>query len=756
MGHSSDPQAVPGPLGIGAPVPPGALISQVGSLLDQVEQQVEQVVGPPPSEPVAIHPEIDNHLAQVRLGIAGSLFTALKCKHAAAAGHAMRVALAASAWGLKMELPRAQRDVIEVAALLHDVGVIGLPDHILLKPERLDAEELQAVDRCRKMSLEILRGACADAAILEIVANVSAWFDGSREGYRVSGTQIPFGARMISILEAFDSMTTDQVFRRAMSQERAMSEIFKFAGTQFDPDLVRRFAAFQSRDQSQMRCETAGRWLDSLDAETANSHWEMNPLAQWAGRSEPDLLFPARLLDNMHDAVVFIDSGLHISYWNHGAERLTGIMGDSIVQHLWSPSLLSMCNEKGNPVIDDDCPVRCATASGVQSMRRLSICGRTGRTVVVDAHAIPVTSPEGLMLGSILLLHDASSETSLELRCQSLHEKATKDPLTQVANRAEFDRVHEMFVNAHREQKVPCSLIMCDLDHFKQVNDNFGHQAGDDAIKALATLMKNCCRPGDLVARYGGEEFVMLCADCDNAAVARRAEAVRKAMAQLRQPRLGGRVVTASFGVTEVQPGDTPETMLRRADRALLMAKEKGRNMVVQLGIGASEEDPEEEKGGFWWRRTVKPRLVVDQNLVTPVPVQMTIEKLRGFVADHQATIVKIEKNAVELQIDDKSPNRRRRFGDRPVVFTVELSLEEERVAAPRGENAGQGTTRTRIHVTITPQKSRDRRRTDIAERAREVLVSLRSYLMASEEGESRPAGLVSRAQRIIAPWKKS
>ena len=128
----------------------------------------------------------------------------------------------------------------------------------------------------------------------------------------------------------------------------------------------------------------------------------------------------------------------------------------------------------------------------------------------VDSHAIPVIADDGAMQGAILVLHDASSETSLEQRCQSLDEKATRDPLTQVANRAEFDRVHAMFVAAHQQQQVPCSLLMCDLDRFKLVNDTYGHQAGDEAIKSLASLLKRACRPGDLVARYGGEEFVML------------------------------------------------------------------------------------------------------------------------------------------------------------------------------------------------------------------------------------------------------
>ena len=159
-----------------------------------------------------------------------------------------------------------------------------------------------------------------------------------------------------------------------------------------------------------------------------------------------------------------------------------------------------------------------------------------------------------------------------------------------MANRAEFDRVHAMFVAAHQQQQVPCSLMMCDLDRFKLVNDTYGHQAGDDAIKSLASLLKSSCRPGDLVARYGGEEFVLLCADCDNASAARRAEQIRKALSQLPQPKMDGRAVTVSFGVTEIQPGDTPETMLRRADRALLMAKANGRNTVVQLGTGAGGE----------------------------------------------------------------------------------------------------------------------------------------------------------------------
>jgi diguanylate cyclase (GGDEF)-like protein len=454
----------------------------------------------------------------------------------------------------------------------------------------------------------------------------------------------------------------------------------------------------------------------------------------------------------MYDAVVFIDVGGQVTLWNRGAERLTGIPGSSICQRLWQPGLLRMSDEKGQSVGQTDCPVHCAIRSGVQSLRRLTIRGRTGQSLAVDSHAIPVTGDDGAMLGVILLFHDATSETSLEQRCQSLHEKSTMDPLTKVANRAEFDRVHALFVAAHQQQQVPCSLMICDLDRFKEVNDTYGHQAGDEVIKCLAALLKSSCRPGDLVARYGGEEFVLLCADCDNAAATRRAEQVRARLASIPQPKLGGRAVTVSFGVTEIQPGDTPETMLRRADRALLLAKAKGRNQVAQLGTGCSN-DWTEPGPGSWSASRVSPQQLLEQVLVTPVPVEMSIEKLRGFVADHQAKIVKIDGNRIRLEIDDARSGRLRRTTDRPVIFGMDLRFEEEWLQKDGHDVSSATVVRTRIHVSISPRRNRDRRRPDVSSRAREVLVSFRSYLMATEDEPLPCRGVLRRAKRILVPW---
>jgi diguanylate cyclase (GGDEF)-like protein/PAS domain S-box-containing protein len=710
-------------------------IVELTRLLDELDH------GAPRAEvlPSVVGPQVDNQLVQVRLGIASSLYAALRCRYAASASHALRVALNASAWATRLNLPTAERDAIEVAALLHDVGLIGVPDQVLLKPGPLDHDETLLVEQSRRMTVEILRGACAEPRILAIVENVGGWFDGSKGGYRFTGRDIPLGARMIAILEAFDSMTSDHVFRRAMSQERAIRELFESAGSQFDPGLVHEFAEFHVGDQTALRREVAKRWLHALDPEAANSYWELGVLPVPAGREGAAGHFESRLLENMHDAVVFIDAGFRIVEWNRGAERMTGIASASVYHSLWSPALLNMQNEKGDWLAEQDCPVYCAIHSHVQSLRRLTITGRGGRPVAIDSHVIPVTAADNAILGAVLLMHDASPETSLEQRCQTLYEKATKDPLTQVANRAEFDRVLDMFVDTHRQRQVTCSLIICDLDHFKRVNDTYGHQAGDEVIQCLAAVLKSSCRPGDLVARYGGEEFVMLCADCDNATAARRADQARMTLGRIQQPKLAGRAVTASFGVTEVQPGDTPETMLRRADRALLMAKGKGRNMVVQLGIGAEQPEsapapkPQEQTAA-----NVPVRL--EQSLVTPVPLAVAIEKLRGFVADHQAKILKVDGNCVQLLVEDAPRGRARRSGDRPTAFCVEANFDEQQVQK-KGEKtpAASGFIRTRVHVVIVPKKSRDRRREEAYNRAKEVLVSFRSYLMANHEDAGSP-----------------
>jgi diguanylate cyclase (GGDEF)-like protein len=277
---------------------------------------------------------------------------------------------------------------------------------------------------------------------------------------------------------------------------------------------------------------------------------------------------------------------------------------------------------------------------------------------------------------------------------------------------------------------------MSDIDHFKSINDTHGHQAGDEAIITFASLLKSMCRSGDLVARYGGEEFAILCADCTNAAAARKADEIRRALCEVKHSCLGNNSISASFGVTELQAGDTPETMLRRADRALLQAKDQGRNQVVQLGDGMMDEKVKSGALWAWWPfQTWGSPTLVESTLSTAVPIEVAIQKLRGFIADQNAKILKTNENELELAVTDRNTNLSRRADDRATTFLIHLKLSQKHVERSNTQGLAAGKyVETQIEVVIRPRRERDRRRDATFEKARRLLGSLKSYLMARED----------------------
>jgi diguanylate cyclase (GGDEF)-like protein len=170
----------------------------------------------------------------------------------------------------------------------------------------------------------------------------------------------------------------------------------------------------------------------------------------------------------------------------------------------------------------------------------------------------------------------------------ALERLAVMDPLSEVGNRRSFDRA--LLREAERAARYgrPLSLVFADLDHFKRVNDTFGHAAGDGVIRAFAQILATPARRSDLVARYGGEEFAVLMPETSAAQAAAFAERARLRIAELAGSRERG-AVTASFGVAELRPGETGADLVEAADGALYEAKRGGRNRIAARG-GLPEE----------------------------------------------------------------------------------------------------------------------------------------------------------------------
>lgn len=162
---------------------------------------------------------------------------------------------------------------------------------------------------------------------------------------------------------------------------------------------------------------------------------------------------------------------------------------------------------------------------------------------------------------------------------------ATTDKLTGVANRQMFDFLFNQAEQANRRRNMPLSVLILDIDHFKYVNDTYGHQAGDQVLQNLATGLGDVIRGEDILFRWGGEEFLVLSSDCDAQQAAQLGERIRARIETLAVYRGEGTIqVTVSVGAAQFQPGENADALISRADRALYRAKKNGRNRVEMAG----------------------------------------------------------------------------------------------------------------------------------------------------------------------------
>ncbi len=166
----------------------------------------------------------------------------------------------------------------------------------------------------------------------------------------------------------------------------------------------------------------------------------------------------------------------------------------------------------------------------------------------------------------------------LEIKNRELEIMASKDPLTGLYNRLHLNELMTLELKKSNRYARPFSIVLLDIDHFKQINDTYGHQTGDLVLQHLADLLRRNTREADLLFRFGGEEFLMLCPETDQPKIFQLAEKLRQVTAQ--EPFPSVTHITASFGHSTYRSGDTIESIIARADMALYSAKEAGRNQV--------------------------------------------------------------------------------------------------------------------------------------------------------------------------------
>jgi diguanylate cyclase (GGDEF)-like protein/PAS domain S-box-containing protein len=287
------------------------------------------------------------------------------------------------------------------------------------------------------------------------------------------------------------------------------------------------------------------------------------------------------LFESLLDAAFVIDTSRQILHWNQAAAELTGFTAEEVLGRCCAENILQDTDQQGALLCHANCPVARSMIDGATRVERLNLHHRDGHRIPVLAQVTPLRGPGGKITGAMEVFRKEEPTGELRERIAELERLALLDPLTGLPNRRWLDQQIEARMDEHRRYQWPFGVLMIDLDHFKQVNDEHGHEVGDLVLQVVAKSLLAGARLSDTVGRWGGEEFLAVVGNVEMDRLLGIAERMRVLVggSELREPvRVG---VTCSIGAAVVHPEDTIEGLLRRADQALYRAKNKGRNQVL-------------------------------------------------------------------------------------------------------------------------------------------------------------------------------
>ena len=666
-------------------------------------------------------PETDTLEGIISKCVLRKLLSALHFRDVATVRHARHAAILSV--GIAEYLGWEGRDLklLEIAALLHDIGKIGVPDNVLFKPGQLSPDEAELMALHHNIGVDVLQACRVDSEVLEIVVQSHSHYNGATEDYRQIGSEMHQGARLLAVADAYDSLATDQVYRAGKPHDEIMKVLMDSAGTQFDGNIICALSRWVERD---------GLPFGGDAPETAT-----NAPARGPAHTEDTLEASSLchifsylyLLESLYDGFCLVDSDLRFVVWNRGAERLLGHPSQQMLRQVWTSRLLGHADQYGDPLPDREQPLHDVIATGRPSTSNLQLQHRDGKWVPVELQSVPLILQDGTLRGVAQIIRDVSRTYRRPQEYRELKLAASRDALTSVANRGELETQLTMMLAEFSQQPdgEPFSVIFVDVDHFKSINDSCGHTVGDRALVDMARLLQHETYSGELVARYGGEEFVVLCPGTQLDQAEKKAERLRLAVSNACIAELIDTQVTISLGVAEIEPGDSVESVLRRADKALYRAKESGRNQTCSLtsasllaGEATTKQENEEPSDPFLFTATFAACIAAD----------MVVYKLGGFVTDSKAKLVEVTPKRAVIRVGARGllgfwggTDERR-----PVELQIEFGEEQ-----PSETTGRRGASHpVEVKVRIRPL-GRIRDPEIFRERAKRVMKLLRSFFVA-------------------------
>ncbi len=295
-----------------------------------------------------------------------------------------------------------------------------------------------------------------------------------------------------------------------------------------------------------------------------------------------NISFHEQLIDNLYDGVYYVDSNRKITYWNKGAEGLTGYsQAEAIGRHCFD-NFLNHVDCDGRELCLGDCPLSRTLVDGERREKEVFLQHRDGHRVPVLVRISPIKDGGGKIVGAVEIFSDASAKKKLERRAATLEKLALNDVVTGIPNRRYTQLKIRQAVQETKQFGSSTGILMFDLDHFKKVNDAYGHEFGDVVLRTASKTLANGLRPMDFIGRWGGEEFLAIVLDVSQDDLKILAERSRILLSQSPTQVDGSRIyVTTSVGATLIRASDTQTSVVSRADNLMYRSKSLGRNCVT-------------------------------------------------------------------------------------------------------------------------------------------------------------------------------
>jgi diguanylate cyclase (GGDEF)-like protein/putative nucleotidyltransferase with HDIG domain len=563
-------------------------------------------------------------MANLHLRTIEALALAIEAKDHTTHDHLQRVRVYAVEVAKELDVSHDEMEALQAAALLHDIGKLAIPEHIISKPGRLSPEEFEKMKIHPVVGAEILERVRFPYPVVPIVRAHHEKYDGSGYPYGLKGDEIPIGARILSAVDFLDALASDRQYRKAMPLDDVMKRLQSEAGRTFDPRVVevllRRYRDLEKKVKKHTQ-ESPWSKL-STDMKVERGEAPAAGFAQTAGKpqkaqQEAAFLYSiaaARqeaqaLFELSQDLGASLSLGETLSVFSVKLKRLVPydsiaiyvrrgdelipehVSGDNfrLFQSLRIPVGQGLSgwvaqNRKpiinGNPSVEPgylNDPTRFSTLRSALALPLEGLEGVVGVLALYNAEADAFTSDHLRILLAVTSKMALAIENALKY--QQAESSATTDYLTGLPNaRSLFLQLDRELARCKRDNR-SVTVMVCDLDGFKQVNDRFGHLEGNRVLRLFAKALKDSCREYDSVARMGGDEFVVIAPGLAADAAVKKAEQLREIARQVGIEVCQEDILSLSVGRSLYpENGIDAEELLAEADRRMYLEKQQQPN----------------------------------------------------------------------------------------------------------------------------------------------------------------------------------